>query len=369
MSMHKLLERQLRKLGALPEGPEFAAFIAAVDAAYTQADKDRQLVERSLELASQELLQRNRQLREDIERRKQLEMELAQAEKLRAVGQLASGIAHELNTPIQYVADNVVFLKNAFEALSETSVANLEQISDARKRRKLEFMRSNIPSAVEAAADGCRRVSEIVSAMKIFAHPDGTEFAHADINRGLSSTLAVARNAIKYQAEAHLDLGVLPDVECRIGDLNQVFLNLIVNAAHAVGEKNGASGQLGNIWISTRAAGERVVIEVRDDGSGIPDAVRSRIFEPFFTTKEVGRGTGQGLAISRSIVTEKHGGTLTFTTAPGEGTTFRVELPVSRAPCEPKRPSRRAVEPAVRAGSGLHAAVGGAHSLTRSSRS
>jgi signal transduction histidine kinase len=338
--MHKLLERQLRKLGAVPELPGFERFIAAVDAAYNQADKDRELVERSLELASQELLERNQQLREDIERRKQLEMELSQAEKLRAVGQLASGIAHELNTPIQYVSDNVVFLEKSFETLSAYIAWGMEQVEDRRQRQKLEFIRDNVPSAFEAAIEGCRRVTEIVSAMKIFAHPDGTEFAYADLNRGLSSTLAVARNAVKYQAEVHLDLGELPDVECRIGDLNQVFLNLIINAAHAVGDKQGDSGQLGNIWLSTRVSGERVVVEVRDDGSGIPEAIQGRIFEPFFTTKEVGTGTGQGLAISRSIVTEKHGGALTFSTSPGQGTTFRVELPIKHVPCEPKRTPR-----------------------------
>jgi two-component system, NtrC family, sensor kinase len=353
--MHKLLERQLRKLGTLPDVPRMAEFIAAIDAAYNQADRDRELVERSLELASQELLARNQQLREDIEQRKQLEMELAQAEKLRAVGQLASGIAHELNTPIQYVNDNVVFLKNAFDTLSAFFESILEQVPDARKRKRLEFVRDNIPSAFEAALEGCKRVTEIVSAMKIFAHPDGAEFVHADINRGLSSTVAVARNAVKYLAEVHLDLGELPDVQCRIGDLNQVFLNLIINAAHAVGEKNGAGGPLGNIWISTRLSGERVVIEVRDDGSGIPEAIQGRIFEPFFTTKEVGSGTGQGLAISRSIVAEKHGGALTFTTTPGTGTTFVVELPVAHM--EPKRTVRAGIETKARAGSGLYAAL------------
>jgi two-component system, NtrC family, sensor kinase len=353
--MHKLLERQLRKLGALPDAPGMAEFIAAVDAAYGQADKDRELVERSLELASKELLDRNQRLREDIQQLEQLEMELAQAEKLRAVGQLASGIAHELNTPIQYVNDNVVFLRNAFDTLSVFFDSVLEQITDARKRKRLEFARDNVPSAFEAALDGCKRVTEIVSAMKIFAHPDGTGFAHADINRGLSSTVAVARNAVKYLAEVHLDLGELPEVQCRIGDLNQVFLNLIINAAHAVGEKNGPGGPLGNIWISTRVNGERVVVEVRDDGCGIPEAIQGRIFEPFFTTKEVGSGTGQGLAISRSIVNEKHGGALTFTTTPGEGTTFIAELPVARI--EPKRTVQVSVESRTRAGSGLYAAL------------
>ena len=330
--MHKLLERQLRKLGAFEAPPGFSEFTAAVSAAYTQAERDREMVQRSLELASDELLQRNRELREDIERRKQLEMELAQAEKLRAVGQLAAGIAHELNTPIQYVGDNVSFLEKAFQALSKTAEHAVE-LEQGPARTRLEFLVRNIPDAIAAALEGCGRVSEIVGAMKIFAHPDGDGFSAADINRGLSSTLAVARNAIKYVADVELDLGDLPPVDCRIGDLNQVFLNLMINAAHAIADRYGPDGQRGQIRISTRLRQDnRVIVEVSDNGCGIPAAVQPRIFEPFFTTKEVGRGTGQGLAISRSIVSDRHGGELSFRTEAGVGTTFIVELPLCQPP-------------------------------------
>jgi two-component system, NtrC family, sensor kinase len=348
--MHKLLERQLRKFGPLP--PDF---VAAIDAAYTQADRDREMLQRSLELASRELLERNRQLREDIECRKRLEIELAQAEKLRAVGQLASGIAHELNTPIQYVGDNVAFLRNAFEAFSALLPRARDESSSPAARKKLEFMAANIPGALEAALDGCRRVSEIVGAMKEFAHPDGLEVAPADINRGVSCTLAVAQNVIKYAADVELDLGELPEVQCRIGELNQVFLNLITNAAHAVADRHAGDGRRGRIGIATRARGDRVVVEVSDDGCGIPGAIRGRIFEPFFTTKEVGRGTGQGLAICRSIVVDKHGGTLTFESIPGQGTTFTLELPIEhRLACAPPASSIRAtVEPRLLATNGI----------------
>jgi signal transduction histidine kinase len=325
--VHKLLERQLRKLGAFSAPPRFDEFVAAVDAAYAQADRDRQMVERSLELASEELLERNRQLREDIERRKQLEIELAQAEKLRAVGQLASGIAHELNTPIQYVSDNLDFLQKAFQALTVFIARGVEGES-GKARSKLDFMQQNIPGALEAALDGCSRVAEIVQAMKIFAHPDGGVCAPADINQALTSTLAVARNVVRYVADVELDLGELPLVECRIGDINQVFLNLIINAAHAVADRHGPEGR-GKIRLSTSVRDDRVIVAVADDGCGIPEAVQPRIFEPFFTTKEVGKGTGQGLAISRSIVADRHGGSLSFETAPGVGTTFTVVLPVS----------------------------------------
>jgi two-component system, NtrC family, sensor kinase len=329
--MHKLLERQVRKLGPVVAPQGFEQFLAAVDAAYVQADRDREMVERSLELASQELLERNRQLRVDIERRKQLEIELSQAEKLRAVGQLASGIAHELNTPIQYVGDNVIFLKRAFEAFAKLIDGALKLETNAKLQKELTFFRDNVPDSIESALEGCSRVGEIVGAMKEFAHPDGEGHACADINRAVACTVAMARNVVRYVAEVELDLGELPDVQCRIGDLNQVFLNLIVNAAHAIEDGRGAEGTRGRIGVSTRRRDDRVIVEVTDDGCGIPEAIQSKLFEPFFTTKEVGRGTGQGLAISRSIVVDKHGGALHFRTTPGKGTTFTVEIPITGA--------------------------------------
>lgn len=243
---------------------------------------------------------------------------------------LASGIAHELNTPIQYVGDNVSFLSRAFESLSPILARAIEQAPDRSARRALEFVRDNLGCALESVTDGCQRVVEIVGAMKVYAHPDGGEFAAADINRALSCTVAIARNAVKYVAEVQLDLGELPPVECRIGELNQVFLNLVINAAHAIADKPRPSGDLGKIRVSSRVCDERVIVEVQDDGTGIPEPIQGRIFEPFFTTKEVGRGTGQGLAISRSIMREKHGGDLRFVSTPGMGTTFIAEIPIQR---------------------------------------
>jgi signal transduction histidine kinase len=354
-TMHKLLERQLRKFGPLP--PECEGLIAAIDSAYAQADRDREMIQRSLELASHELLERNRQLREDIECRKRLEVELAQADKLRAVGQLASGIAHELNTPIQYVGDNVAFLQTAFETLSTFIARARDESTSPAERRKLAFMATNIPGAIEAAVDGCRRVSEIVGAMKEFAHPAGVDFAPADINRGITCTLAVAQNAIKYAADVELHLGELPEVECRIGELNQVLLNLITNAAHAVADKHAVDGARGRIGISTYRWADRVVIQVSDDGCGIPEAIRGRIFEPFFTTKEVGRGTGQGLAICRSIVVDKHRGTLTFESTPGQGTTFTLEIPIAHRSAAPAGSLRAVAAPSVVAAPSLVAAA------------
>lgn len=343
--MHKLLERQLRKLGAGEHA--FDEFLAGVDAAYHQADRDRERVERSLELASRELLERNQQLQADLEHRRQLEAELTQAEKLRAVGQLASGIAHELNTPIQYVSDNVAFLRQAFRVLSPVVE---EALRERGEPREVRFVRDNVPDAIEAAREGCARVAEIVSAMKLFAHPDSEEFQLANINRALSCSLAMAQNTVKYAADVELELGELPEVECRIGDLNQVFLNLIINAVHAVVDRYGADGPRGHLRIRSRQSGDKVVVEVADDGCGIPEHAQARVFEPFFTTKQLGRGTGQGLAISHAIVVGKHRGALRFETAAGSGTTFFVELPI-RHPSEPpvdsaREPPRASAEPA-----------------------
>jgi two-component system, NtrC family, sensor kinase len=184
---------------------------------------------------------------------------------------------------------------------------------------------------------GVERVSALVRAMKDFAHSSQVEKAPADINEAIRTTLTVASNEYKYIAEVALELGELPDVVCNISDLNQVFLNLIVNAAHAIEDARGGSGESGTIRISTAHEGDTVVVEIDDDGAGIAPEIRDRIFEPFFTTKEVGRGSGQGLAISYGIVVDRHGGSLSCTSEPGVGTTFVVRLPIGGADEEPLR--------------------------------
>jgi signal transduction histidine kinase len=166
--------------------------------------------------------------------------------------------------------------------------------------------------------------------MREFAHPPTTKMAPADLNAAIENTLIVAANEYRYLADLETDLAELPPVDCNIGDISQVLLNLIVNASHAIADAAGVTDEKGTIRVSTRVDGDDVLVTVADSGCGIPDEVGARIFDPFFTTKEVGRGTGQGLAISRTIVNDKHGGSLTFQTAPGEGTTFELRLPVSR---------------------------------------
>ncbi len=289
----------------------------------------------------------------DITGRDEAELELRHAQKLESVGRLASGIAHEINTPIQFVGDNTRFLQDSFVGL-QSLLTQYQELRDAAasgalspnmlaKVRKAEeaadcdYLLEEIPKALAQTLEGVTRVATIVRAMKEFAHPEGKEMAAADINRALQSTLTVARNELKYIADVETEFGELPLVVCNVGDLNQVFLNLLVNAAHAIGEKVGKSGQKGNIRVRTVAEGGTVLVTVSDTGCGIPEANRARVFDPFFTTKEVGRGTGQGLAIARSVVVDRHKGALTFESEEGKGTTFYVRLPVDCGDCSKDR--------------------------------
>jgi signal transduction histidine kinase len=279
----------------------------------------------------------------DLTAAKQLQIELQHAQKLEAVGRLAAGVAHEINTPIQYIGDNTRFLEGAVKsllelleqqrrALTEASISRKKQmeLEGAAARADVEFLEQEVPQTVTEMLDGLKRVATIVRALLEFAHPDQAEMAEADVNRILAATLEVARTEYKYVAEVDVQLTPVPNVLCHSGDLSQVFLNLIVNAAHAVMDAPRPEGQKGRITVGTKAEGGQVVVVVRDDGCGIPEAVRGRVFEPFFSTKEAGRGTGQGLAIVKRIV-EKHRGEIDFETEVGRGTTFYVRLPASDA--------------------------------------
>lgn len=276
-------------------------------------------------------------------KRLQLEQELSQAQKLESLGTLSSGIAHEINTPIQYVNDNTCFLKEAFDDVLEllgqyekliSSLSNLDNFEDQVKTIReseatadLEFLKQEIPGSLTQSLDGLKSISTIVTAIKEFAHPGTEEKTTVDINKAIETTITVTRNQWKYTAELDTDFDAnLPNVPCFPGDLNQVILNLIVNAAHAI-EARGTSEQ-GKITIQTARVDDMVEIRVGDTGCGIAEEHRSKIFDPFFTTKEVGKGTGQGLSIAYSIIASKHGGSLSFTSTLGEGTTFTIALPV-----------------------------------------
>ncbi len=283
----------------------------------------------------------------DITDRRRLESQLVQAQKMESVGQLAAGIAHEINTPTQYVGDNTRFLEDVFRDLAPL-LANCNQLCKAAgegevpgqlvagvvaaaKEADLEYLINEIPKAIGQSLEGVERVAKIVRSMKDFSHPGGETKQAVDLNRALESTLTVCRNEWKYVAEAVTDLDPdLPLVTCLPGECNQVFLNLIINAAQAIGDKLAdKSTEKGTITVATRHDGNWAEIRIGDTGTGIPEESRSRIFDPFFTTKEVGRGTGQGLAIAHSVITEKHGGTIDFETEIGRGTTFIVRLPTS----------------------------------------
>lgn len=284
----------------------------------------------------------------DITQRLILEQELRQAQKIEAIGQLAAGITHEINTPVQYVGHNLNFLKEAFQDISgvleayhrmHTAVKSGEAVSgdllrnleEAIETADIDYLREEIPKTVAQGIEGIQRVEKIVRAMKEFSHPGTDEKIKVNINELLESTLTLSRNQWKYVADLETDFQAdLPLVPCLPGEINQVFLNLIVNAAHAIEGTNTVGGtDLGKIRITTRGTKDTVQIRISDSGGGIPESIQDRIFEAFFTTKEMGKGTGQGLAIARRVVIDKHQGSLSFETEPGKGTTFIIDLPLN----------------------------------------
>jgi len=282
----------------------------------------------------------------DITEREMLAAQLSQAQKLESIGQLAAGIAHEINTPTQYVGDNTRFLQDAFrdllavqakhdqllKAVKEGAVDDrlLSEVETTVQEADMEYLLEEIPKAIEQSLDGVSRVAKIVRAMKEFSHPNIKEKTPTDLNHAIESTATVARNEWKYVADMVTEFDEeMPLVPCLPGEFNQVILNIVINAAHAIAGVvgDGAEGK-GTITIRTRRDGDCAEVRISDTGPGIPAEVGNRVFDPFFTTKEVGKGTGQGLAIARNVVVDKHGGTLTFETEPGHGTTFIIRMPI-----------------------------------------
>jgi PAS domain S-box-containing protein len=295
----------------------------------------------ALRAAQAELESAHAKLKQEVETRERLENELRLAQKLEGIGQLAAGIAHEINTPMQYIADNVVFLSESFEQLlGRLSLMNAivtggtgAAADEARARLaanaeeiSLEYLLDEFPKALTSSREGIEHVSGIVKAMKSFARADQNEKAPSDLNQCIRDTLAVAQNEYKNVATVETDLGELPRVSCFASRLNQVILNLVVNAAHAIADAHLPG--LGKIKVSSRCVDNFVELTIIDNGCGIPSEIRHRVFDQFFTTKAVGRGTGQGLAIARSIVVDAHGGTLGFQSEIGAGTAFILRIPV-----------------------------------------
>ncbi len=282
----------------------------------------------------------------DITERKNLEEQLVQAKKMESIGQLAAGIAHEINTPAQFVGDNTRFIKDAFEdlidlssnygklltAVKQGSVTPelIDAIDKSVESADVDYLNEEIPTAIDQSLDGINHISNIVRAMKEFSHPGSKERESIDINKAITNTVTVASNEWKYLAKVDTQLASdLPQVMCFQQEVNQVILNLIVNAAHAIeSNREDESSGLGTITITTKRIGDEVQIDVSDTGCGVPNDIKDRIFDPFFTTKEVGKGTGQGLAMAYKAIVERHKGHLSVNSAPGAGSTFTIRLPL-----------------------------------------
>jgi len=354
--MHRLLQRQIRRFlrdeSTLP--PELEAFLASVDNAYITAEADRLLIERSLELMSKELTEANAGLRNELEEHQRAKLalqkekdeqyilikklaetqnQLMQSDKLASIGQLSAGVAHEINNPIGYVYSNLGTLKSYVKdllSLLETYEQVENTISDREVLARLQtikedldivFLKKDLSELIDESKDGINRVKTIVQNLKDFAHAESSdEWKQSDLHHGLDSTLNIVNNEIKYKANVIKEYGNIRDVECLPSQLNQVFMNLLVNAAHAIEQR-------GTITIRTGQQDDEVWVEISDTGKGITAENMQKIFDPFFTTKTIGKGTGLGLSISYGII-QKHHGRIEVTSEVGKGSTFKVCLPL-----------------------------------------
>lgn len=303
-------------------------------------------MQQQLERQNAQLLQASEERLKAQQEQERLHTRLLQAQKLESIGQLAAGIAHEINTPAQFISANITFLTEAFEASSQLIDTMLKLFESVKKGGVTEelikdneknlahldwdYLKEEIPGALTQSAEGIQRVTSIVKAMKEFSHPGGKGKVNADLNRIIETTVTVSRNEWKFVATVETDLDPsLQSVPCLADEIGQVILNLLVNAAHAIENrlKDNPDSKNGKITIRTRQYDQEVEILITDTGVGIPEHIRHKVFDPFFTTKEVGRGTGQGLAIAYDVITNKHNGTLAFETEANVGTTFIVRLP------------------------------------------
>ena len=302
-----------------------------------QAAAQLTLLEERVRERTREITRTNEALQAEISERKHLQGQLMQSEKLASIGQLAAGVAHEINNPIGYVFANFGTLEGYLDQLfdmlaayesAERSVSAPDVaagLRDLREQVELDFLKEDIPVLMRESKQGIARVREIVQNLRDFSRVDSAqEWQWANLHQGIDATLNIVASEVKYKAEVVKEYGLIPDIECLPSQINQVVMNLVVNAAHAIGE------QRGRITIRTGAQDERVWLEVTDTGSGISQDTLKRIFEPFFTTKPVGKGTGLGLSLSYGIV-QMHQGHIDVSSVVGQGTTFRVTLPVRRS--------------------------------------
>jgi signal transduction histidine kinase len=337
----RAFDTMVQKLRALVQDLRAMAAREQAHLQHANTELEQRIAERTEELHST-----NAQLKREMAQLAQVEIELRQAQKLEAVGRLAAGVAHELNTPIQFVSDSCSFLHEAMQDVLGM-VAHARELAAAAGRGDLppetaaaalaadadticlDDLVERVPAASDRVVDGLDRIASIVRSMKEFSHPS-QDAALADVQRGLEATIQIARNEYKYVADVVTEFSPLPDVLCQIGELNQVFLNIIVNAAHAIAD-HSKDGERGTIRVRTWADTAWAYIAISDTGGGIPAAIRDKIFDPFFTTKEVGKGTGQGLAIARGVVVDRHAGRIDVAVDDGRGTTFTIAIPLDRS--------------------------------------
>jgi len=335
MSDEKHVEKLERAL--LEKERTIEVLMEQVESGFSNAGHELQETLQSVKLEKL-VEQRTRQLETALQDLKTMQSAFLHAQKMESIGQLAAGIAHEINTPMQYIGGNVEFLKDALGVLTDYTSGLQDHVDKSdpevatllSKSRRVAFVMKRAPRAIEQTLEGVSSVNQIVGAMKEFSHPGNHDKVPSDINHLLRSAVTVCRNEWKYVAEIDFDLQEsLPQVPCLASELNQVVVNIIVNAAQAISETL-EQDQLGTIAIRTRLQGERLLIQIADNGPGVPEKIQNRIFDPFFTTKEVGKGTGQGLAIAHSIVRDKHNGEVALKSSPGNGAEFSIWLPVQQ---------------------------------------
>ncbi|MBU3187190.1 sensor histidine kinase [Clostridium estertheticum] len=339
VELHKLLKRQLKKHLGLTEIPDnLKDFINAIDEAYKQNDDDKLMVERSLDLSSKELSEMIAELR-------RAQVELLQREKMASIGQLAAGIAHEINNPLGYINSNINTLNkyinkylmalSLYKEMTNIPIYNpteeyanmITKINSFEKQNKFEYINKDIKELMDESTEGLHRIVKIVQGLKDFSRIDfAQDFVDYELNQGVESTLLIANNSIKYTVKLVLQLSDLPVIKALGGEINQVILNIIINAVHAI----NSTGKHGTIRIATYENDDSVVLEVEDSGIGIPEESLLKIFDPFYTTKKVGEGTGLGLSIAYDIIVNKHKGKIDVRSEIGKGTTFILQIPKVR---------------------------------------
>lgn len=340
---NSLLLRQMKKSHVNPDeisNPDLLRLLSFVSEHYDGNDEEQALLERSFEIST-------REYQESIDRIKMLQAQLIHTEKLAGIGQLSAGIAHEINNPLGYVHSNIEILKDYLEKIhafyllivkmhahsDDLSLDSMKEkcieINAFIKKANMDYIFEDITDLTNETADGLGRIKTIVKSLLGFTHKGyENQFAPYDLNKGIREALTIANNEIKYHATVVENLDSVPLLNALASEVNQVLLNLIINAGYAIKDK-GTMDTMGTITIRTYTDNENTYCEISDDGIGIPAEIIPHIFEPFYTTKPVGIGTGLGLSIVHDIIVSKHKGSVSVSSEIGIGTTFKLALPNS----------------------------------------